>query len=195
MKNKLAQKSSGSQSEETVLMKSFKYFDLNNNGTVEPEEFAKAIEKIGIMIPTRQDLDALFNLYDTDRSGALDYKEFSSMLFNKDVTGGSPGNSGSSGSGPEDLVERLRQKLASRGARGIIGLGKQFRIMDDDNSRALDLYEFTKAMKDYMLGFSETEIKTLYNYFDSDRSGQVDYDEFLRALRGPMNPFRKKLVA
>jgi Ca2+-binding EF-hand superfamily protein len=35
-------------------MKSFKYFDLNNNGTVEPDEFAKAIEKIGIMIPTRQ---------------------------------------------------------------------------------------------------------------------------------------------
>ena len=54
MKNKLAQKSSGTQSEETVLMKSFKYFDLNNNGTVEPEEFAKAIEKIGIMIPTKQ---------------------------------------------------------------------------------------------------------------------------------------------
>ena len=42
------------QSEEQVLTKSFKYFDLNNNGTVEPEEFAKAIEKIGIMIPTRQ---------------------------------------------------------------------------------------------------------------------------------------------
>jgi Ca2+-binding EF-hand superfamily protein len=54
LKNKLSQKSSGTQSEETVLMKSFKYFDLNNNGTVEPEEFAKAIEKIGIMIPTRQ---------------------------------------------------------------------------------------------------------------------------------------------
>jgi hypothetical protein len=29
-------------------MKSFKYFDLNDNGHVEPEEFAKAIEKIGI---------------------------------------------------------------------------------------------------------------------------------------------------
>jgi hypothetical protein len=35
-------------------MKSFKYFDLNDNGTVEPDEFAKAIEKIGIMIPTKQ---------------------------------------------------------------------------------------------------------------------------------------------
>lgn len=35
-------------------MKAFKYFDLNDNGTVEPEEFAKAIEKIGIQIPTKQ---------------------------------------------------------------------------------------------------------------------------------------------
>jgi Ca2+-binding EF-hand superfamily protein len=103
-------------------------------------------------------LDALFGIYDSDRSGAIDYKEFSMALFNKDLSGGSPAKGGSSGSG-DDLVERLRQKLASRGARGIIGLGKQFRIMDDNNSRSLDLYEFTKAMKDYMLGFSDSEIK------------------------------------
>ena len=50
--NKLSQKSGGGN-EEQILMKSFKYFDLNNNGTVEPDEFAKAIEKIGIMIPTK----------------------------------------------------------------------------------------------------------------------------------------------
>ena len=53
VKAKLQAKSSGSQSEEMVLQKAFKYFDLNNNGTVEPDEFAKAIEKIGIMIPTK----------------------------------------------------------------------------------------------------------------------------------------------
>lgn len=85
--------------------------------------------------------------------------------------------------------------MGSRGARGIIGLGKQFRIMDDNNSRTLDMYEFTKAMKDYMLGFSDAEIKILFGYFDVDRSGTVDYDEFIRTLRGPMNPGRRKLVA
>jgi EF hand len=69
-------------------------------------------------------LDALFNIYDTDRSGAIDYKEFSVALFGKDTTGGSPSKGGSAGGNPEDLVERLRTKLASRGARGIIGLGK-----------------------------------------------------------------------
>ena len=54
LKNKLSQKSTGNTNEETVLLRAFKYFDLNNNGTVEPDEFAKAVEKIGIMIPTRQ---------------------------------------------------------------------------------------------------------------------------------------------
>ena len=54
LKQKLAQKSSGATNEEAVLLKAFKYFDLNNNGTVEPDEFAKAVEKIGIMIPTAQ---------------------------------------------------------------------------------------------------------------------------------------------
>jgi Ca2+-binding EF-hand superfamily protein len=67
--------------------------------------------------------------------------------------------------------------------------------VDDNNSRSLDLYEFTKAVKDYMLGFSDAEIKGLFSYFDIDRSGSIDYDEFLRSLRGPMNPNRKKLAA
>lgn len=183
------------QSEEQVMMKAFKYFDLNNNGTVEPDEFAKAIEKIGITIPTKQDLDALFGIYDADRSGALDYKEFGSMLFQRPITsGGSPARGGAGGN-PEDLLAKLKTKLASRGARGIIGLGKQFRIMDDNNSRSLDTYEFSKAMKDYMLGFSDGEIKLLFGYFDIDHSGEVDYDEFIRILRGPMNGGRKKIVA
>jgi len=94
-----------------------------------------------------------------------------------------------------ELAERLQKKLASRGARGIIGLGKSFRIMDDNNSRSLDIYEFTKAMKDYHLGFSDSEIQQLFAFFDVDGSGECDYDEFLRQLRGPMNPRRKKVVA
>ena len=32
LKNKLALKASGHQSEETVLLKAFKYFDLDNSG-------------------------------------------------------------------------------------------------------------------------------------------------------------------
>ena len=138
---------------------------------------------------------ALFSIYDADGSGALDYREFSAIVFGKEV--GSVSDRGSSSQGGrsgEDLLARLRNKLASRGARGIIGLGKQFRIMDDNNSHSLDKYEFTKAMQDYLLGFSEGEIAMLFQTFDYNRTGQVDYDEFLRTIRGPMNPSRKAVV-
>lgn len=165
---------------------------MNNSGTVEPDEFAKAIEKIGIMIPTKQDLDTLFNLYDTDRSGGLSYKEFSAALFTRPGTasGGAKGNRS-----PEELAEALKAKLISRGSRGFIGLQRQFKIMDDNNSRSLDKYEFTKAMTDYMLGFTEGEIQKLFAYFDFDRSGLIEFDEFIRAIRGPMNNTRKRVVA
>jgi len=155
LKNKLAEKTKGAQSEESVLKKAFKYFDLNDNGTVEPDEFAKAIEKIGIQIPTKQDLNTLFNIYDLDGSGAIDYNEFSTVLFGK----GTPATSSSKAAGtasmdPEQLCEALRNKLASRGGRGVIGLARQFKIMDDDNSKNLDKQEFVKAMQDFALGFT-----------------------------------------
>jgi len=67
--------------------------------------------------------------------------------------------------------------------------------MDDDNSKQLSQYEFSKALTDYGLGFSKAEQQTLFEYFDVDSSGQVSYDEFIRAVRGPMNMSRKKVVA
>jgi Ca2+-binding EF-hand superfamily protein len=60
LKNKLSQKCTGSQSEAQLLQKCFKYFDMNNSGDVDPNEFRQAVEKIGIFIPTKEDLNSLF---------------------------------------------------------------------------------------------------------------------------------------
>jgi len=94
----------------------------------------------------------------------------------------------------EELTDRLRKKLATRGARGIIGLGKIFRIMDDNHSMSLDKYEFHKAMQDYMLGMNEAEIAALFRAFDKNKNGLVEYDEFIREIRGPMSQFRVNIA-
>jgi len=67
--------------------------------------------------------------------------------------------------------------------------------MDDNHSMSLDKYEFSKAMSDFALGFTEGEITAMFGYFDINRNGLVEYDEFLRTIRGPMNPARKSIVA
>ena len=45
-----------------------------------------------------------------------------------------------------ELLEALKEQLFSRGGIGLIGLQRQFRIMDDDGSKTLDIKEFKKAM-------------------------------------------------
>jgi hypothetical protein len=39
----------------------------------------------------------------------------------------------------------------------MIGLQRQFKIMDDDGSKNLNQMEFFKALQDYKLGFSKAE--------------------------------------
>jgi hypothetical protein len=45
----------------------------------------------------------------------------------------------------------VRNKIVARGARGINGIKRVFKIMDDNNSKTLDMQEFGKAMNDYRI--------------------------------------------
>mmetsp|Transcript_19436 Transcript_19436/g.18553 ORF Transcript_19436/g.18553 Transcript_19436/m.18553 type:complete len:179 (+) Transcript_19436:154-690(+) len=66
--------------------------------------------------------------------------------------------------------------------------------MDDNRSMTLDKAEFNKAMKDFRVDLKPAEVNQLFEEFDSDRSGEISYDEFVRGVRGPMNKFRKSLA-
>jgi len=91
-------------------------------------------------------------------------------------------------------LEKFRSKLLSRGARGIIGISRQFKIFDDDNSKTIDYEEFKKAVKDFRVDLTPNEIKVVFGTFDRDGQGSIDYDEFLRQIRGEMNDRRKKIA-
>jgi len=91
-------------------------------------------------------------------------------------------------------VDKFRAKLLSRGARGIIGIQRQFKIFDDDNSKTIDYEEFVKAVKDFKVDLTPNEIKVVFNAFDRDGHGSIDYDEFLRCVRGEMNERRKRIA-
>lgn len=94
----------------------------------------------------------------------------------------------------KQLCEVMKKKLAARGSRGIQGLGRSFRIADDDNSKSLEVEEFKKAIHDFRVGLNEKDTGRLFKIFDRDGSGSVDYDEFLRGVRGEMNEFRQNLT-
>lgn len=93
-----------------------------------------------------------------------------------------------------ELVKLFRDKIKARGARGIIGLQKLFAIMDDDNSKSISLPEFTKACRDFRVGINEDNVPIVFDLFDTNHDGTLNIDEFLMAIRGELNDYRRSLV-
>jgi len=95
---------------------------------------------------------------------------------------------------PTILLEDLRRSLKEHGANGIIGMGRKFRIIDDDRSGSISFSEFEKLIGEHSLSWTSEQTKAVFDSFDKDKSGTISYDEFLAALRGEMNERRQQLV-
>lgn len=79
IKEKIRLRMNPTETEEKALIKVFKFVDLDNNQVVNPYEFSEALLRIGVILSPYQ-LEVLFNKYDSDCSGGLDYSEFSKAV-------------------------------------------------------------------------------------------------------------------
>ena len=220
LKNKLSQKSYGSTIEEVVLLRAFKYFDLQNIGLCSKEIFTKTMLKIGITSLSDLEISELFEQFNPNKDGLLDYKEFVSNLYsNKSISSKKKLQTPSTHSVPppqggeppeiqknlpkkeflnqtpvEKVLNQIREILSSKGIREVCSIARYFRIVDENNTQTIDFKEFQKCCEQFDLNLTEDEIQIAFDSFDRDNTGEIDYDEFLRTIRGDMNDFRKNLV-
>eukprot|EP01005_Ploeotia_sp_CARIB1_P001981 NODE_88_length_1654_cov_479.903733_g86_i0.p1 GENE.NODE_88_length_1654_cov_479.903733_g86_i0~~NODE_88_length_1654_cov_479.903733_g86_i0.p1 ORF type:complete len:417 (+),score=82.60 NODE_88_length_1654_cov_479.903733_g86_i0:252-1502(+) len=93
------------------------------------------------------------------------------------------------------LISKVRRIVIQRGGNnGIRGLSRSFRIMDDNNDHKINKNEFRTGMQDYGIELKSPEWDELFSLFDRDGDGNVCVTEFLRAIRGTLNPRRKAIV-
>jgi Ca2+-binding EF-hand superfamily protein len=64
--------------EEDLLM-NFRDYDLDGNGTIEPDELKKACVKMGIVL-SQTDIDYLFDRFDKDKNHKIDFVEFKKLM-------------------------------------------------------------------------------------------------------------------
>ncbi|MEE6487232.1 hypothetical protein FKM82_014843, partial [Ascaphus truei] len=94
----------------------------------------------------------------------------------------------------QDPVEKLRLQCLARGASGIKGLGRAFRIMDDNRSSSLDMEEFSKGLQTYGLSLQPAEVQEIFQLFDTNGNGTINFDEFLISIRPPMSNARRQVI-
>lgn len=94
----------------------------------------------------------------------------------------------------KQILTHIRESCLKRGLAGVKGLCVLFRAMDRDYSKTLTLREVTEGLKAYKIDIPDEDIKFVYNHFDQDFSGGIDFKEFLLALMPPMPRCRVDVV-
>ena len=132
--------------------------------------------------------------YNGERVRENDHKGVSSKNFwtielSEDPAGAQPVEAPPRYDGAQ-MIADIKETLKRRGAMAIRGIGRVFRILDDNRNRQLDANELMWGLKDFDIHLSEEQTNVLIAHFDKDKSGTVNFDEFLVALRGELNDNR-----
>ena len=88
-------------------------------------------------------------------------------------------------------IRKFKERIANRGAKGLIGLKKQFKLMDSDASGCLDLNEFSEVLDNYKIpGLCASDSQRLFRVFDHNGDGAINFEEFLHTLCEPLSQTR-----
>eukprot|EP00928_Gymnodinium_smaydae_P001679 TRINITY_DN10605_c0_g2_i1.p1 TRINITY_DN10605_c0_g2~~TRINITY_DN10605_c0_g2_i1.p1 ORF type:complete len:526 (+),score=175.08 TRINITY_DN10605_c0_g2_i1:102-1679(+) len=164
----------------------FNKLDKNHSGKVDPAELATICKVLEFQSDPKS-LSALFARYDVDHSGVLTIEEFCRSMFKLD---------GDTEFKAKSAIARMREVLSLRagGFESVKAMASQFRIIDRDRTGQLTKEEFNISLDvlfaAYNVKFTQAERNALFQQFDFDKSGTVDYNEFLRGIRGDMSDFR-----
>src|SRR3546814_5438206 len=65
---------------------------------------------------------------------------------------------------------------------------------DLSGDNRLSKEELKYGLADYGIQLNLNELEAAFSYFDRNRDGHIDLNEFMRGVRGEMNPRRRQLV-
>ena len=216
LKTKLLYKTSGHMTEEILLLKNFKYFDEDNSNKCNASTFFQVISKVGVLNLSEEELNQLFNYYSKGQK-LLNYKDFIGQVFNneslKDKKEKEEQNNLEEEQNQDqnnqneneeqdkqeldpidELILRIRNILAKKGISNLIKMEGRFRELDENNEQELDIKMFKQICEEFEFGLTPEEIEELFISFDKEERGMVNYDDFIRIIRGELNEKRKELL-
>lgn len=92
------------------------------------------------------------------------------------------------------LLESIRRQLVAGGPMSFLHLERRLLRMDNHYTGSLSRELVRQACRDLGLSISDRDFHSLFNCLDRNGDGQVYVDDFLAALRAPLNNRRKAIV-
>ena len=92
------------------------------------------------------------------------------------------------------VLEQLRNTLISRGSKSIFTFQRMLSIYDRQSTGQISLDDFITIFQTYNLNLSNNEIQNIFQNFDANQTGIINYDILLNKLIGQMSEKRISLV-
>eukprot|EP01061_Rhynchopus_euleeides_P014269 TRINITY_DN2473_c2_g1_i1.p1 TRINITY_DN2473_c2_g1~~TRINITY_DN2473_c2_g1_i1.p1 ORF type:complete len:1035 (+),score=413.29 TRINITY_DN2473_c2_g1_i1:90-3194(+) len=91
-------------------------------------------------------------------------------------------------------LQKLQDIMAKKTTKGAVNQGSElFAGADASGSKHLEYDEFCQLLQKMGADITEEETGDLFDFFDTDNSGDIGYDEFLRSLRGELPKFSSSM--
>merc|ERR1711884_540993 len=170
----------------------FAVADLDGDGEISMAEFEHLLGT-GVSFGRVEDVKAAFFRFDKDNDGSIDRTELKAMMA---ATGKNASDSeidslfrkgDIDGDGRIDLVEFIKLMFPAatttlnklqKSFKNINDIKATFRKWDSDGDGHISRLELRQVMS----SFSETEVDTVFSLGDMDKSGGIDYQEFISLL-------------
>ena len=137
-----------------------------------------------------EELREAFNLFDTDRRGAIDARELKAAMralgfdVKKDQVRkmlADIGRDASSSVGFDDFCELMASRMSEKGSREEVM--KVFKLFDDDGTGKVTFRDLKRVAQELGEGLTDEELQEMIDEADRDGDGMLSFDEFYRVMR------------
>ena len=169
----------GSTSNSTQKLRDiFEDLDTNNDSKINLNEFKEGIQKLRVDL-SKSEISELFEHFDKSDLGKIKYMDFIDYLFEED-------NLESKVTSKridvkhilKDIQDALEEELGP-GAHQGRAMKRIFSDIDLDDDGRVDLREFMQAMKLLKVPIGQKEVEIIFDKYDRNGNGSMDYGEFL----------------
>ena len=169
------------KTEEQILYQQFKFYDLDSSGFCNLQNFIKANDRLGVVLPKIENFEIIFNYFADSETSLLNYRKFIREIFNFKLP--KENNEKNLIKKEENFISILTKKILEKGGTfPLLTVVKNLQMEDFEGNNWLNVDKFLKVLQKCKIFLNSGEIRTLFDEYDFFDSGIVKYDILINII-------------
>jgi len=169
------------KTEEQILYQQFKFYDLDSSGFCNLQNFIKANDRLGVVLPKIENFEIIFNFFADNEASLLNYRKFIREIFSFKPK--KENNEKNLIKKEENFISILTKKILEKGGTfPLLAIVKNLQMEDFEGNKWLNVDNFLKVLQKCKIFLNSEHIRTLFDEYEYFDSGIVKYEILLNII-------------